>query len=145
MRIAAGQPGRLAVQVINHGNRLLSVAASLPRGGWLRLAPDADGYWTGPLRPGPPGPGRAPGGTAAALAGGASGRAAGGTRFSIRITDVAGHQVVLTGVSLLRTLLRATTWMYRTPDRPAARATRAPGPAAPASSAAAAAANAGSC
>ena len=115
LRIAAGRPGRLAVQVINHGNRLSSVAASRPGGGWLRLAPDADGYWTGPLRPGRPGPGQAPGGTAAALAGGAAGRPAGGTRFSVRITDVAGHQVVLTGVSLLRTLLRATTWMYQDP------------------------------
>jgi expansin len=52
LRIAAARPGRLAVQVINHGNRLSSVAASRPGGGWLRLAPDADGYWTGPLRPG---------------------------------------------------------------------------------------------
>ncbi len=62
LRIAAARRGRLAVQVINHGNRLSSVAASRPGGGWLRLAPDADGYWTGPLRPGPgratPGRGR---------------------------------------------------------------------------------------
>ena len=145
LRIAAGRPGRLAVQVINHGNRLSSVAASRPGGGWLRLAPDADGYWTGPLRPGRPGPGQAPGGTAAALAGGPAGRPTGGTRFSVRITDVSGHQVVLTGVSLLRTLLRATTWMYQNPARPGARAIRAPGPAAPASSAAGAPANAGSC
>ena len=141
LRIASGRPGRLAVQVINHGNRLSSVAASRPGGGWLRLAPDADGYWTGPLRPGRPGPGRAPGGTAAELAGGA----AGGTRFSVRITDVAGHQVVLTGVSLLRTPLRATTWMYRTPGRPTVRAARAPGPAVPARSPAGAPANGGSC
>ena len=74
LRIAAARRGRLAVQVINHGNRLSSVAASRPGGGWLRLAPDADGYWTGPLRPGPPGPGHAPGGTAAAAAGRAAGQ-----------------------------------------------------------------------
>jgi expansin (peptidoglycan-binding protein) len=144
LRIAAARPGRLAVQVINHGNRLSSVAASRPGGGWLRLAPDADGYWTGPLRPGRPGPGLAPGGTAAALAAGAAGRAA-GTRISVRITDVAGHQVVLTGISLRRTLLRATAWMYRTPARAAARATRTPGQAAPAGSTAGAPASAGSC
>ena len=73
LRIAAARRGRLAVQVINHGNRLSSVAASRPGGSWLRLAPDADGYWTGRLRPGPPGPGHAPGGTAAAAAGRAGG------------------------------------------------------------------------
>ncbi|MGH3122653.1 MAG: expansin EXLX1 family cellulose-binding protein, partial [Streptosporangiaceae bacterium] len=35
---AAARPGTLAVQVINHGNRLSSVAASQPGGGWQRLA-----------------------------------------------------------------------------------------------------------
>ena len=144
LRIAAARRGRLAVQVINHGNRLSSVAASRPGGGWLRLAPDADGYWTGPLRPGPPGPGHAPGGTAAAAAGRAAGQPA-GTRISVRITDVAGHQVLLTGISLRRTLVRATAWMYRTPHRAAARPTRTPGPVAPATSTAGTPATAGSC
>ena len=97
---AAARPGTLAVQVINHGNRLSSVAASRPGGRWQRLAPGADGYWTGPLRPGRPRPG-APGGRAA------------GTGIRIRVTDVAGHQVVLTGVSGRSTVLHATTWMYR--------------------------------
>jgi hypothetical protein len=46
---AAARPGTLAVQVINHRNRLSSVAASRPAGRWQRLAPGADGYWTGPL------------------------------------------------------------------------------------------------
>ena len=52
LRIAvAARPGALAVQVINHGNRLSSVAAGWPGGRWQRLAPSADGYWIGPLRP----------------------------------------------------------------------------------------------
>ena len=46
---AAGSPGPLAVQVLNHGNRLSSVAASGPGGHWRRLVPGADGYWTGSL------------------------------------------------------------------------------------------------
>jgi len=123
LRIAAARRGRLAVQVINHGNRLSSVAASRPGGGWLRLAPDADGYWTGPLRPGRPA----------------------GTRISVRITDVAGHQVVLTGISPRRTRVRATVWMYRTPHRAAGRPTRTPGPVAPATSTTGTPATAGSC
>ena len=46
---AAGPPGSLAVQVLNHGNRLSSVAAGGPGGRWQRLVPGADGYWTGSL------------------------------------------------------------------------------------------------
>ena len=140
LRIAAGRRGRLALQVINHGNRLASVAASRAGGRWRRLVPGADGYWSGPLRPGATGPGAAPGGTAAALAGGTAGQA-GGTRISVRITDDEGHQVVLTGVSLRRTVLRATTWMYRT-RKPAA---RAPATAAPPASRAGTATSTGSC
>ena len=106
-------PGTLAVQVINHGNRLSSVAASRPGGRWQQLprAPTA----TGPGRCARGGPGLAPsaGGTAAALAGGGTGPAAGG-RISVRVTDMAGHQVLLTGISLRSTVLHATTWMYRT-------------------------------
>jgi expansin len=96
----AARPGALAVQVINHGNRLWSVAANWPGGRWQRLAPSAGGYWTGPLRPGRPQPGAPPG------------RAA-GARIQIRVTDVAGHQVVLTGVPHRSTVLRTTAWMYR--------------------------------
>jgi hypothetical protein len=97
---AAGRPGTLAVQVINHGNRLSSVAAGWPGGRWQPLTPDADGYWIGPLRPGRPGPGAPPG------------RAA-GARIRVRVTDAAGHQVVLTGVPDRSTVLHAGTWMYR--------------------------------
>jgi expansin len=124
---ASARPGTLAVQVINHGNRLSSVAASRPGGRWQRLAPDADGYWTGPLRPGRPGPGVATSGTAAARAGGPGGRAAGrapagaaGTRIRVRITDVAGHEVVLAGISLRSTVLHSAAWMYRPRKLPAA-------------------------
>ena len=145
LRIAAARRrGRLALQVINHGNRLASVAASRPGGRWRLLVPGADGYWSGPLRPGATGPGAAPGGTAggtaAALAGGTAGPA-GGTRISVRITDDAGHQVVLTGVSLRRTVLHATAWMYRT-RKPAARALAT---AAPPASRAGTATSTGSC
>jgi len=149
LRIAAAErPGTLAVQVINHGNRLSSVAASRPGGGWQRLAPSADGYWTGPLRPGRPGPGAVPGGTAAALAGGAAGRTAGrtaGPRISVRITDVAGHQVVLTGISLRSTVLHATAWMYRMRGPAGDRASLAPATAGARASRAGAATGAGSC
>ena len=96
-RGAAWHPGRAGHQprqpaVVGRGQ--------LAGGRWQRLAPSADGYWTGPLRPGRPRPG-APAGRAA------------GTRIRIRVTDVAGHQVVLTGVSGRSTVLHATTWMYR--------------------------------
>jgi hypothetical protein len=129
LRISAtARPGTLAVQVINHGNRLSSVAASRPGGRWQRLAPSADGYWVGPLRPGRPRPG-APTGQAA------------GTRIRVWVTDVAGHQVVLTGVPGRSTVQHAPAWMYRgrglagpqaaAPPAMAARAGRHPGPAGP--------------
>ena len=77
LRIAAARPGRLAVQVINHGNRLSSVAASLagrrvaaPGPGRRRLLDRA-------AAPGTAGPGRAPGGTAAARQARRRGRRAG--------------------------------------------------------------------
>ena len=128
---AAARPGTLAVQVINHGNRLSSVAVSRPGGRWQRLSSSADGYWVGPLGPGRPRPG------------GPAGRSA-GTRIRVRVTDVAGHQLVLTGVPVRRTVLHATTWMYRgrglagsqaaPPPAMAARSGRHPGPAGPAGS-----------
>jgi expansin (peptidoglycan-binding protein) len=118
------RPGTLAVQVINHGNRLSSVAASWPSGRWQRLAPSADGYWFGPLRSGRPRPGRPA-----------------GARIRVRVTDAAGHQVVLTGISDRRTVLHSSTWMYRGRGRagsqatpslaPAARTGRHPRPAGP--------------
>jgi hypothetical protein len=114
---AAVRPGSLAVQVINYGNRLSLVAASRPGGRWQQLTPSADGYWIGPLRPGRPRAGVAPG------------RAA-GARIRIRVTDAAGHQVVLTGVSGRSTVLHATTWMYRGRGLAGAQATPPPAAAA---------------
>ena len=113
---AAERPGSLAVQVINHGNRLLSVAASRPGGRWQQLTPGADGYWTGPLRLGQSRRGAAPG------------RAA-GARIRVRVTDVAGHQVMLTGVPSRSTVLHATTWMYRGRGLASSQAPGPPGPA----------------
>ncbi len=110
VRIApAARPGDLAVQVINHGNRLSSVAASRPGGRWQRLVPNTDGYWAGPLRPARPGSG----GTRGA-----------GAPFRVRITDVEGHQVVLTGIPARSGVRHATAWMYRARNRPARPATR---------------------
>ena len=68
----ATRPGALAVQVINHGNRLSSVAASRPGGRWQRLAPSADGYWIGPLRLRRPDPGAGTGRAAGPASGSGS-------------------------------------------------------------------------
>jgi expansin len=148
---AAGPPGSLAVQVLNHGNRLSSVAASGPGGRWQRLVPGADGYWTGSLGAGVAA-GGTPGGVSAAvggapagpgrhgLAGGAAGR-----RIRVRITDVEGHQVVLTGIPPRRTVVHATVWMYRAASRAVPPATRSPGAAVTPARRARAAASAGSC
>ena len=148
---AAGPPGPLAVQILNHGNRLSSVAASGPGGRWQRLVPGGDGYWTGSLDVGSGG-GGTPGGVSAAvggapagpgrraLAGGAAGR-----RIRVRITDVEGHQVVLTGIPPRRTVVHATVWMYRAANRAVPSATRTPGADVTPARRAGAAASAGSC
>jgi expansin (peptidoglycan-binding protein) len=141
---AAERTGTLAVQVINHGNRLSSVAARGPGGRWERLVPSADGYWTGPLHPGRPGITLAAGGTAAAVAGGGTGPAPRG-RISVRVTDVAGHRVLLTGISLRRTVLHASAWMYRARRPPASREARTPAAASARASRARPAVSAGSC
>lgn len=118
---AAGQPGTLAVQVINHGNRLSSVAAGGPGGRWRRLVPGADGYWTGSLDAGDA-PGGAPGGVSAVVGSGRAGQSGGaagqgrgpaGRRIRVRITDVEGHAVVLSGIPPRSTVVHATAWMYR--------------------------------
>jgi expansin len=102
----APAPGMLAVQVRNHGNRLASVEINgAPGGRWQRLAPDSDGYWTGPLRPGQPAP---------------------AGRISLRVTDAAGHRVLIRGVALAATTVRTTHWMY--PGRAGPRRGRATGP-----------------
>jgi hypothetical protein len=128
---AAGRPGTLAVQVINHGNQLSSVAASGPGGRWQRLIPGAGGYWTGPLAAGDA-PGGAPGGVSPALGsaagqgGSAAGQGRGGAaarRIRVRITDIEGHEVVLIGIPARSTVVHATAWMYRAVPA----ATRSPG------------------
>ena len=77
---AAGGAARLAVQVLNHGNRLAAVAVQVTRadpwaghawagGSWVRLVPERDGYWAWPGRQAAgPSPGRG----------------------SVRVTDVLG-------------------------------------------------------
>jgi len=125
-----GRPGTLAVQVINHGNRLLSVDASRAGGRWQRLVPDPDGYWTGPLRPGQAAAGATPGGTTSAVAGGGTSAVAAraaGTSIRVRLTDAAGHQVVIPGITLHRGVQHASAWMYRAPNRTAPQATLTPG------------------
>ena len=99
---AAARPGTLAVQVINHGNRLSSVAASRAGragGSGSRRAPTATGSGRCARR--------------RSRAGRAGGPRPQGARIRVRVTDVAGHQVVLTGVPAARTVLHATRWMYR--------------------------------
>ncbi|HUY51075.1 MAG TPA: expansin EXLX1 family cellulose-binding protein [Streptosporangiaceae bacterium] len=108
---AAG-PRSLAIQVINHGNRLTSVEVAAGSGNrWQRLAADPDGYWTGLSGTGQAGAGRA-----------------GGRRIRVRITDVMGHQVVVSGVKLGTGTVRSTIWMYQRGSHPStAAATRAAG------------------
>jgi len=121
VRIAvAGGAVRLAVQVLNHGNRLAAVAVQVTRadpwagdawagGSWVRLVPERDGYWAWP------------GGQAAGPAPG---------RSSVRVTDVLGHQAVLPGVPLAASgprnplILRSRVWMYRPGGTRAGRAAR---------------------
>ena len=147
----AGSPGPLAVQVLNHGNRLSSVAASGPGGRWQRLIPGADGYWTGSLEAGDA-MGGTPGGVSAAVGGAPAGPdrrgpagGAAGRRIRVRITDVEGHQVVLTGIPPRRTVVHATVWMYRAANRAVPSATRSPGADVTPARRARAAASAGSC
>ncbi len=152
LRITApGPPGTLAVQVLNHGNRLSSVAASGPGGRWQRLIPGADGYWTGSLDAGDAA-GGTPGGVSAAVGGAPAGpgrrglaSGAAGRRIRVRITDVEGHEVVLSGIPPRRTVVHATAWMYRAANRAVPSATRSPGAAVTPARRAGAAASAGSC
>ena len=117
---AAGGAARLAVQVLNHGNRLAAVAVQVTRadpwaghawagGSWVRLVPERDGYWAWPGRQ-------------------AAGPIPG--RSSVRVTDVLGHQAVLPGVPLaaggprVPLILRSRVWMYRPARTRAGRAAR---------------------
>ncbi|MET7709282.1 expansin EXLX1 family cellulose-binding protein [Micromonospora sp. NPDC005413] len=73
-----------AVQVGNHGNPLRSVEAKGPGGGFRKAARQSDNYWTveGGLGPGP---------------------------YSIRITDVYGHQATATDIRMVTKQLQGST------------------------------------
>ena len=120
LRIAvAGGATPLAVQVLNHGNRLAAVAVHVTRadpwaddawagGSWVGLVPERDGYWAWP----------------AGRSGGSVPRWA-----SLQVTDVRGHQAILPSVPLAAggprnpLVLRSRVWMYPSgrirPARPA--------------------------
>jgi expansin (peptidoglycan-binding protein) len=78
----------LAVQVINHGNPLSSVAVGVtgPRGRphWQPLGLRPDDYWVAPA-------------------------GAGAGPFHVQVTDIFGHQVVLLGIRLAPGALQRTT------------------------------------
>ncbi|MGX7670372.1 expansin EXLX1 family cellulose-binding protein [Plantactinospora sp. DSM 117369] len=77
-----------AVQVGNHGNPVKSVAAKRAGSGWRAAKRGSDNYWVidGGIGPGP---------------------------YSIRVTDVYGHQAVATGIRLApRQVQRGTVRMY---------------------------------
>lgn len=109
LRAIAPSPGELAVQVLQHGNRLASVAISRAAAGarfpaWQRLSMTSDGFW---VARGVTGPGT----------------------FTVRITDALGHQVILPQVELRPgAITRTGVWMYR-PAPPAPAARPAPQPA----------------
>ncbi len=105
----------LAVQVLNHGNRLASVALQAGREGrWVKLVPEPDGYWA----------------WRRVRADGAVPRVT-----SVRVTDVAGHRAVLTGLPLdpgraAGPPLRTRAWMYQPGEgRGATAASARPAPA----------------
>lgn len=66
----------MQVQVIDHGNQVASVELADGAGGWRSLGHSQDNFWTATE----PGPGPGP--------------------FTIRVTDVRGHQVTVDGVTL---------------------------------------------
>jgi endoglucanase len=98
LRVSAPAPDVLAVQVINNGNRLTSVAISRSPAGpafpaWHRLQLDPDNFWVtrGITSPGP---------------------------FTVQIVDALGHHVLLPGVTLIPgTVTRTGSWMYRPGQR----------------------------
>jgi expansin (peptidoglycan-binding protein) len=101
LRVAqSSTSGWLAVQVLNAGNPLASVAVapwnSPPGTGWHSLALSPDDYWTDAAGAGP-GP------------------------FRVRITDIFGHQVVARGIRLHPgTLQQTSLLMYTKPAAPPA-------------------------
>ena len=100
LRVARAASARwLAIQVINQGNPLASVAVgSAHRAGWRPLSLSPDDYWVA-----------------------ASGAGAG--PFRVRVTDIFGHRVVLGGIKLAAgALQRTSVLMYA-----AAASTQQPG------------------
>jgi expansin (peptidoglycan-binding protein) len=95
----------LALLPINSGNPVTSVRVRGPAGGWQDLAHASYNYWLAASGAGP-GP------------------------FTVELTDSAGHQVIVTGISISPGVVQATsTWMYGTGGPPPAPAP-APTPAA---------------
>jgi hypothetical protein len=101
LRVGATHAGRFAVQVINHGNPLATVAVAAPRAlaaergapgapaVWQRLRPTTNDFWV------------------------AGHRLADGP-FLLRITDDRGHEVLLRRVTLVPgRVIRTRVWMYR--------------------------------
>jgi hypothetical protein len=118
LRVSAPAPDVLAVQVINNGNRLTSVAISRSPAGpafpaWHRLRLNPDDFWVtrGITSPGP---------------------------FTVHIVDALGNEVFLPSVTLIPgTVTRTGSWMYRPGQRGHARHAAPPartGPARPAGS-----------
>jgi hypothetical protein len=112
LRVGATHTGRFAVQVVNHGNPLATVAVTDPRAlaaeraapgapaVWQRLRPTTNGFWI------------------------AGHRLAGGP-FLLRITDDRGHVVLLRRVTLVPgRVIRTRVWMYRAAPKAQRRAKR---------------------
>ncbi len=114
--VGGASAGAIAVQILNHGNLLTSVA----------VAPDVSSAAAGG-----PGPGASPDWHTLVLTGDdfwVSGRGLGAGPFELRITDDLGHQVVLSALALEPgTTTQSRVWMYRA-SAPAHRATPRPTP-----------------
>jgi expansin len=114
LRVGTTDAGRVAVQVVNNGNPLRSVAiqptaaastptpaaspspASTGSGGpaWQELTPNTNDFW---VASGPPGP----------------------ARFTVRIADDQGHQVLIPRILLAPGAhIRTRSWMYQTAASP---------------------------
>jgi expansin (peptidoglycan-binding protein) len=95
VRVAqAATPTWLAIQVLNHGNPLASVAVrTAGRFRWQPLTLSPDDYWAAPSGAGP-GP------------------------FQVQVTDMFGHRVVLTGIRLAPGSLQPTRVLMYTAGPP---------------------------
>ncbi|MGV9214968.1 expansin EXLX1 family cellulose-binding protein [Micromonospora sp. RB23] len=93
-----------AVQVGNHGNPLRSVEAKGPTGGFRKAARQVDNYWTveDGIGPGP---------------------------YTIRVTDVYGHQSTATGIRMTpKQVQRTTASLVAVPPPPSPTPTPSPAP-----------------